>query len=250
MSLAITGGGAGERGGDGRPGRTRRRGRAPGGRRPARGGPAGSGPGPGRRPRRTPRTAAGRACPACGLHPGPPDDGVLGQVQPHLGDERDRHQPEPVQAGARARGSRRSSSVSASAAAPRHRRKHAPAAVGRARPGIRAPRHEFGNTYGTSASGSGFGPLLSEQVRAIIGQRPRVSRFGTGRDAWQPARLSGSTRKRASASSSRTAEGRTCSSTTPPSPSSGYRELNEGQKVEFEVTQGQKGPQADNVRPM
>ncbi|GAB3142571.1 hypothetical protein GCM10027290_17350 [Micromonospora sonneratiae] len=31
---------------------------------------------------------------------------------------------------------------------------------------------------------------------------------------------------------------------------SGYRELNEGQKVEFEVTQGQKGPQADNVRPM
>jgi len=32
--------------------------------------------------------------------------------------------------------------------------------------------------------------------------------------------------------------------------SSGYRELNEGQKVEFEVTQGQKGPQADNVRPL
>jgi cold shock protein len=31
--------------------------------------------------------------------------------------------------------------------------------------------------------------------------------------------------------------------------SSGYRELNEGQKVEFEVTQGQKGPQAGNVRP-
>jgi CspA family cold shock protein len=29
---------------------------------------------------------------------------------------------------------------------------------------------------------------------------------------------------------------------------SGYRELKEGQKVEFEVTQGQKGPQADNVR--
>ena len=30
--------------------------------------------------------------------------------------------------------------------------------------------------------------------------------------------------------------------------SSGYRELAEGQKVEYDVTQGQKGPQADNVR--
>jgi len=30
---------------------------------------------------------------------------------------------------------------------------------------------------------------------------------------------------------------------------SGYRSLEEEQRVEFEVTQGQKGPQADQVRP-
>jgi CspA family cold shock protein len=29
----------------------------------------------------------------------------------------------------------------------------------------------------------------------------------------------------------------------------GYRTLEEGERVEFEVTQGQKGPQADQVRP-
>ncbi|WP_055585112.1 cold-shock protein [Peterkaempfera griseoplana] len=31
---------------------------------------------------------------------------------------------------------------------------------------------------------------------------------------------------------------------------SGYRELAEEQRVEFDVTQGQKGPQAENVRPL
>ena len=31
---------------------------------------------------------------------------------------------------------------------------------------------------------------------------------------------------------------------------SGYRTLDEEQRVEFEVIQGQKGPQADNVRPL
>jgi len=30
----------------------------------------------------------------------------------------------------------------------------------------------------------------------------------------------------------------------------GYRSLEENQSVEFEVTQGQKGPQASNVRPL
>ena len=32
--------------------------------------------------------------------------------------------------------------------------------------------------------------------------------------------------------------------------SSGYRSLEEEQRVEFEVTQGQKGPQADQVTPL
>ena len=31
---------------------------------------------------------------------------------------------------------------------------------------------------------------------------------------------------------------------------SGYRTLDEGQRVEFNVTQGQKGPQAEQVRPI
>lgn len=30
----------------------------------------------------------------------------------------------------------------------------------------------------------------------------------------------------------------------------GYRSLDEGQRVEFEVGQGQKGPQAEQVRPL
>jgi CspA family cold shock protein len=29
----------------------------------------------------------------------------------------------------------------------------------------------------------------------------------------------------------------------------GYRNLDEGQRVEYDVTQGQKGPQAANVKP-
>lgn len=30
---------------------------------------------------------------------------------------------------------------------------------------------------------------------------------------------------------------------------SGFRTLEENQRVEFDVTQGQKGPQAENIRP-
>lgn len=30
----------------------------------------------------------------------------------------------------------------------------------------------------------------------------------------------------------------------------GFRELTEGQKVQFDVTQGQKGPQAENITPL
>ncbi|MGA7437633.1 MAG: cold-shock protein [Luteibacter sp.] len=30
----------------------------------------------------------------------------------------------------------------------------------------------------------------------------------------------------------------------------GFKALTEGQRVEYEVIQGQKGPQADNVKPM
>ena len=30
----------------------------------------------------------------------------------------------------------------------------------------------------------------------------------------------------------------------------GYRSLDENQRVEFEITQGQKGPQAERVRPV
>lgn len=30
----------------------------------------------------------------------------------------------------------------------------------------------------------------------------------------------------------------------------GYKTLSEGQQVKFEITQGQKGPQADNVTPI
>ena len=31
---------------------------------------------------------------------------------------------------------------------------------------------------------------------------------------------------------------------------SGYRSLDKNQRVEFDITQGQKGPQAENIRPL
>ena len=30
----------------------------------------------------------------------------------------------------------------------------------------------------------------------------------------------------------------------------GFRSLDENQRVEFDITQGQKGPQAENIRPL
>jgi cold shock protein len=41
---------------------------------------------------------------------------------------------------------------------------------------------------------------------------------------------------------------RTCSSTSAQSRGSGYRSLDEGKRVEFDITQGQKGPQVENLR--
>ena len=32
--------------------------------------------------------------------------------------------------------------------------------------------------------------------------------------------------------------------------SEGYRSLDENQRVEFDITQGPKGPQAENIRPL
>ncbi|BCW37048.1 cold-shock protein [Micrococcaceae bacterium Sec5.1] len=32
--------------------------------------------------------------------------------------------------------------------------------------------------------------------------------------------------------------------------SSGYRSLDENQKVQFDITQGPKGPQAENIQPL
>jgi cold shock CspA family protein len=40
---------------------------------------------------------------------------------------------------------------------------------------------------------------------------------------------------------------KTSSSITAPSPAKVLRSLEEGQRVEFEVTEGKKGPQASNV---
>ena len=184
------------------------------------------------------------------LHPGPPDDRVLGQVQPHLGHERGRHQPEPVQAGAGRVDLPLQLGQRVGCGIP-HRRKHAPG-PGPGRLSRAARRVHPATRHGTSGQRiAASGRLLSGQVRgdhrpsgrgspALNRERLHGNRHGQVVQLGKGLRLHRAGRRRR----------RTSSSTTRPSPRSGYRELNEGQKVEFEVTQGQKGPQADNVRPM
>ena len=43
---------------------------------------------------------------------------------------------------------------------------------------------------------------------------------------------------------------KTCSSISPRSQVEGYKSLTEGQRVEFDVVQGDKGLQAANVQPV
>ena len=71
-----------------------------------------------------------------------------------------------------------------------------------------------------------------------------------GEQEWQRAPSSGSTARRATASSLPTVVARTCSCTTPRSRSNGYKSLDEGQRVSFDIEQGQKGPQATKVTPL
>ncbi len=65
--------------------------------------------------------------------------------------------------------------------------------------------------------------------------------------SWQLAPSSGSTTKRASASSLRTTGSADVFAHFSAIAGNGYKSLEENQKVEFEITEGRKGPQAENI---
>jgi len=67
---------------------------------------------------------------------------------------------------------------------------------------------------------------------------------------WYKAQLSGSTLKRASAFIAQDGGGPDVFVHYSAIETSGYRSLEEAQRVEFEVTQGPKGPQAEKVQAL
>jgi cold shock protein len=103
---------------------------------------------------------------------------------------------------------------------------------------------------GASASRPAFGRLLSGKYRAIIGHGPVLTRFEQGERSMATGTVKWFNSEKGFGFIEQDGGGPDVFVHYSAIQSGGYRELNEGQKVEFEVTQGQKGPQADNVRPM
>ena len=73
---------------------------------------------------------------------------------------------------------------------------------------------------------------------------------GERKTTWQQEPSNGSTPPRASASSPPRLAAKISLSTKSEIQVQGYRELTEGQRVEFDVTKGQKGMQASVVKPL
>ena len=78
----------------------------------------------------------------------------------------------------------------------------------------------------------------------------RCPTVGKEKCAWRREQSSGSTRTRASGSLVVDDGGQDVFVHFSAIESNGYRSLEENQRVEFDVTQGQKGPQAEHVRPI